>query len=199
MSLLEPLKIQTTFFPTILSFMSSSPATERDPAGSRMMAYYWYISSIVLATRPSSTKVSSNLASVRISFDNKKNYPWNLSSIFHWCTINKCLKIIQYNSISCFQWVIHTGRTKRFESHELSIWGHLNQITHQTWGETTSTNTSEYVIQIFVVCPILQYLSSQASLTLNNFLIIKGVNKNCIILLFKFSCFCHCIIKSVSS
>lgn len=53
MSLLDPERMQITFFPAILYLITSRPATERAPAGSRMMASSSYISSIVLATKPS--------------------------------------------------------------------------------------------------------------------------------------------------
>jgi hypothetical protein len=56
----------------IRSFMSSRPATAKAPAGSKMIAYVLYMSSIVFATKPSSTKVSSNFASARISWVKQK-------------------------------------------------------------------------------------------------------------------------------
>ena len=57
MSLLDPLKTHTMLFPTILSFKSYKPATDKAPAGSKIMASESYISNIVFATNPSLTRL----------------------------------------------------------------------------------------------------------------------------------------------
>lgn len=67
MSLFEPLRIQITVLPTIVSFIISNPATDSAPAGYKIMASSLYISSIVFATNPSWTRCTSNFSYLRIS------------------------------------------------------------------------------------------------------------------------------------
>ena len=81
MSLLEPLTMQMTVLSTISSFLTSSPAIPRAPAGYKMIASSSYISSIVFAINPSWIRFISNFSSFRIYFiSSEVRMVWDLSS-----------------------------------------------------------------------------------------------------------------------